>query len=351
MREMGCEPYSGEQNAEVAGRWIRKVEKTMIQIKIPQYLRVDCATQLLSDGAMTWWETVQLRRATETLSWDDFKIEFENQYYSKYHRKMKEHEFLALRQEGMSILEYERQFHDLSLFAPHYVPSEQHMIEKLRDGFRQELKQGLIALQFKTVRELIEAAQALEACMEEGQQSHGGAGKQKDMEFLDRPPLPKKGRGEQFLQIKKKGGTSTSFRQDISGRSGSGQTHSRAIVARGHNDQKEIVYPRCAQCEQRHPGSCMVSPGRCYICRGEGHKWKTCQYLGRRCHHCGEKGHFKRECPQLNTEQPHRHRQQSQSHQQSIIVNRPGRSTQSGANSNRGRPRVQNEKDQEGFSI
>jgi hypothetical protein len=177
MREMGCEPYSGEQNAEVEGRWIRKVEKTMIQIKIPYDLRVDCATQLLSDGAMTWWETVQLRRATETLSWDDFKIEFENQYYSKYHRKMKEHEFLALRQEGMSVLEYERRFHDLSLFAPYYVPSEQHMIEKLRDGFRQELKQGLIALQFKTVRELIEAAQALEACMEKGQQSHGGVGK------------------------------------------------------------------------------------------------------------------------------------------------------------------------------
>jgi hypothetical protein len=43
------------------------------------------------------------------------------------------------------------------------------MIEKLRDGFRQELKQRLIALQFKTVRELLEAAQALEACMEEGQ--------------------------------------------------------------------------------------------------------------------------------------------------------------------------------------
>jgi len=77
-----------------------------------------------------------LRRATETLSWDDFKTKFKNQYYSKYHRKMKEQEFLALRQEGMSVLEYKRRFHDLSLFAPHYVPSEQHMIEKLRDGFR-----------------------------------------------------------------------------------------------------------------------------------------------------------------------------------------------------------------------
>jgi hypothetical protein len=30
MREMGCEPYMGEQDVEVAGRWIRKVEKTMI---------------------------------------------------------------------------------------------------------------------------------------------------------------------------------------------------------------------------------------------------------------------------------------------------------------------------------
>jgi hypothetical protein len=66
------------------------------------------------------------------------------------------------------------------------------------------------------------------------------------MEFLGRPPLPKKGRGEQFLQFKKKRGTSTSFQQDIGGRLGSGQTHSRAIAARGHNDQKEIVYPQCA---------------------------------------------------------------------------------------------------------
>jgi hypothetical protein len=54
MRKMGCEPYSGEHNAKVVGRWIRKVEETMIQIKIPHDLRVYYATQLLSDGAMTW---------------------------------------------------------------------------------------------------------------------------------------------------------------------------------------------------------------------------------------------------------------------------------------------------------
>jgi hypothetical protein len=51
MREMGCEPYMGEQDAEIVERWIRKVEKTMTQINMPEGLRVNCATQLLSDRA------------------------------------------------------------------------------------------------------------------------------------------------------------------------------------------------------------------------------------------------------------------------------------------------------------
>jgi hypothetical protein len=38
------------------------------------------------------------------------------------------------------------------------VSTKEHMIEKLRDGLRQDLRQGLIALWFKSVRALIEAA-------------------------------------------------------------------------------------------------------------------------------------------------------------------------------------------------
>jgi hypothetical protein len=136
----------GEQEAKIAGRWIRKVEKIMIHINTLEDLRVNCSTQLLFDRAMAWWETIQLRRTIETLTSNDFKFKFENKFYSRYHHKVKEQELLALRQDDMSVLEYERRFHDLSLFAPHYVPTEEHMIKKLRDGLRQELKQGLIAL-------------------------------------------------------------------------------------------------------------------------------------------------------------------------------------------------------------
>jgi len=29
MRELGCEPFLGEQDAEIAGRWMQKVENNM----------------------------------------------------------------------------------------------------------------------------------------------------------------------------------------------------------------------------------------------------------------------------------------------------------------------------------
>lgn len=53
------------------------------------------------------------------------------------------------------MLEYERQFQDLFMFASVYLPTEQHMIKGLQDDFRQDLKIGLVALQFWNVKELV----------------------------------------------------------------------------------------------------------------------------------------------------------------------------------------------------
>jgi len=136
LRELGCEAFMGEEDAKIAGRWLRKIKRSMDRIAVPAELRVDCATQLLSDRAQTRWDIVKERRATETLRWRDFRTEFENQYYSRQHRKIKEQEFLALTQGDMTVLEYERRFQDLSMFASVYLPTEQHRIERLRDGLR-----------------------------------------------------------------------------------------------------------------------------------------------------------------------------------------------------------------------
>jgi hypothetical protein len=76
MRELGCEPFLGKQDTKIAGRWMRKIENTMTQMKEPEDWRVNCATRLLLDRAQSWWEVIQSRRDTGTLTWSEFKRYF-----------------------------------------------------------------------------------------------------------------------------------------------------------------------------------------------------------------------------------------------------------------------------------
>jgi len=64
---MGCELFFREEDAKTSGHWLRKVKKSLNQISMLEDLRVDYATQLLSDSAWTWWDTVKEMRATEVL--------------------------------------------------------------------------------------------------------------------------------------------------------------------------------------------------------------------------------------------------------------------------------------------
>ena len=134
MRDMGCMTYRGEEDAEVVGHWLRKMERVINQMHVPEELRVDCLTQLLIESAHSWWETIRERRSWEVLRWRDFREEFEERYYSWEHRREKEQEFLDLRQGDLTILEYERRFQYLAAFASTYLPTERHGVERFCDG-------------------------------------------------------------------------------------------------------------------------------------------------------------------------------------------------------------------------
>jgi hypothetical protein len=62
IRELGCEPFLGEPDAEIAGRWLHTFEDTLDQMHVTEGLRVNCAVHLLSDRARSWWDTVRSRR-------------------------------------------------------------------------------------------------------------------------------------------------------------------------------------------------------------------------------------------------------------------------------------------------
>jgi hypothetical protein len=46
-------------------------------------------------------------------------------------------------------------------------------------------------------------------------------------------------------------------------------------------------------------------PGRCYIYKSEGHRWRECPHVGRGCYYCGDTSHRKKDCPRRTTEGAH----------------------------------------------
>jgi len=100
----------------------------------------------------------------------------------------------------------------------------------------------LIALRFKFMRELIEAAQALEACIGESQWGHQGIVKKRDGDYFSgRPPLPKKGKSGVFDQYRKRGSSMVPPHQQSGGRMMVGQSHSRENFQLGHVTVRELT--------------------------------------------------------------------------------------------------------------
>ena len=68
------------------------------------------------------------------MTWDRLKEMMDNQYYPRDVRRMKEREFLGLKQGSLSVMEYATKFNELSRFAPHQVDTEERRMDHFEQG-------------------------------------------------------------------------------------------------------------------------------------------------------------------------------------------------------------------------
>ena len=95
-RLLGCETSSGSVDVIVAKNWMKKIEDTMIDMELDDNLKLKVATRLMDKSAATWWENLKLRTSVP-ITWELFVCEFNNQYYTRFHRDQKRQEFFKLR--------------------------------------------------------------------------------------------------------------------------------------------------------------------------------------------------------------------------------------------------------------
>ncbi|XP_058210062.1 uncharacterized protein LOC131322670 [Rhododendron vialii] len=146
----------------VADHWLAQIRKLFRALKITEDdLRVNIVVVQLTGEANEWWESVlelrkDARRAARTaaqanepdvenLTWAEFEVFFEEQYFPETSRNQLRDEFEKLEQGDMTVSEYALKFQSLSRFAPELVATEERKCRRFERGLHDTVKKFVMA--------------------------------------------------------------------------------------------------------------------------------------------------------------------------------------------------------------
>ncbi|XP_058189265.1 uncharacterized protein LOC131306854 [Rhododendron vialii] len=140
-------------------------------------LRVNIVAVQLTREANEWWESVlesrnDVRRAertvaqanepnVENITWAEFEVLFEEQYFPETSRDQLSDEFERLEQRDMTVSEYVLKFQSLSRFAPELVAIEERKCRWFERGLHDTVKKYVVAQHKGKFSKVIECARSI----------------------------------------------------------------------------------------------------------------------------------------------------------------------------------------------
>ncbi|TYJ96331.1 pol protein [Cucumis melo var. makuwa] len=202
------------------------------------------------------WETAERMLGGDVgkITWEQFKESFYAKFFSANVKNAKQQKFINLKQDDMTVEQYDAEFDMLSRFAPDVVRDEAARTEKFVKGLRLDLQGIVRALRPATHADALRIA--LDLSLHERADSSKAAG-----------------RGSALGQKRKMELQPDMIPQRNLRLGGVFQRHRRELAAAGRT-LREL--PVCPCCGRVHGGCCLVGSGVCFRCRQPGHTVDVC---------------------------------------------------------------------------
>ncbi|KAJ9547070.1 hypothetical protein OSB04_019613 [Centaurea solstitialis] len=255
---MTCKPpfFEGQKDPVACYRWYSAVEGAFRTSGCPAGSKVLFAVNLLRNAAKDWWDLI-LRRFSEAqitaLTWEEFKVMFDEEFAPSIERERIAAEFLNLTQTTETVNEITAKFLEKLLFVPGYANDESLKMARYLGVLKTEIKGAVTTKRCKTFSDMVETARAQEIHLEEKRQ-----GKRKA--------------DDQSGPVKKHKGVKSDSKSEPAA---------------------------CSKCGRNHRGECRAHELSCYKCGKPGHFSHECKETVKTCFHCYQPGHIKPNCPQL----------------------------------------------------
>jgi hypothetical protein len=263
-----------------ADDWLKTITKKMEIVQCTDREMVLYAAGRLVGPARDWWDayaTAQPNR--QNITWQEFRDNFCTYHIPSGVIKLKQREFLSLRQRSMSVTEYLDKFTHLSRYAPNEVNTDPKRQERFLDGLIGPLNYQLQSHTFLDFQTLVNKAIGLES-------------KRKEL-------------GEQKRTFQSHGQSSSNTRPRFSSQRSSSQYCPRGQGGRyPQNMQLQRSFqpqrfnpqtPRAPTPQQGRSNNGSEAPAR-----------NTTPVQPSGCFKCGELGHYANNCPKRVMQTPQR---------------------------------------------
>ncbi|XP_058216760.1 uncharacterized protein LOC131327630 [Rhododendron vialii] len=172
--------FDGESSDPlVVDHWLSQIRKIFNALKIMEDdLRVSIVACQLIGEPNEWWELVlgvrrdarKVARAVnrtnepdvENLTWVEFEVLFENQYFLETCREQLREQFEKLEQGNMTASDYIVKFQSLSRFAPELVAMEARKCRHFEKGLHSSIKLLVASQHIRKFSEIVECARSVE---------------------------------------------------------------------------------------------------------------------------------------------------------------------------------------------
>jgi len=142
-----------------ADAWIRTMEDKFGILNCTEVDKAAFVVQQLRGPAKIWWANYLAMQPTERqIPWSEFREIFRAHYIPEGFIKVKVEEFLNLKQENKSVMEYANIFNHLAQYAAHHVDTDEKKQDCFQKGLNTELLMRLAARTFTSYSDLVSKA-------------------------------------------------------------------------------------------------------------------------------------------------------------------------------------------------
>ena len=147
----------------VADHWFMQVEKVFEAMEITSYTtRIILAAFQLKGEAQVWWNWAKTFRDLKAMTWAEFNDLFMGKFFPDTPCHAKAQEFLELKQETMTVLEYVARFTELARFVDDYVATDMVKVRRFENGLKLSIRGRIVGLRLQDMDSMVGTALTIE---------------------------------------------------------------------------------------------------------------------------------------------------------------------------------------------